>query len=67
MMHIPVLTKSTALGHGSHAHGGAPAQMGQSRAFGNTAEQYRCLVCYGCAQCGLPEHAPSAMTLGLDG
>eukprot|EP00962_Isochrysis_galbana_P026761 scaffold8329_cov112-Isochrysis_galbana.AAC.6 len=73
-------TKSTALGRGSHAHGGAPAQMDQSRAFGiwlgtppteQPSNQYRCLasIYTDVPNVVSPNTAPSpsAMTLGLDG
>eukprot|EP00962_Isochrysis_galbana_P025476 scaffold7858_cov117-Isochrysis_galbana.AAC.3 len=48
----------------AHTVGPAPAQMGHTNAFGNTAEQYRCLV-YGCAQRGLPQHGPLRHDTGM--
>jgi len=59
---VPRCWLSLAIGHGSHSHGGAPAQieieMGHrvALAFGNTAEHYRRLVyvIYGCTPPRLP-------------
>jgi hypothetical protein len=56
LIHVNI-TKTTSLGRGSAAKGGAPAHMGHRTAFGNTAEQYR-LLAFGCAARGVPEQGP---------
>src|SRR6056297_341339 len=48
---VSPLTQSFTAGNGSSAKGGAPMSVGHRVAFGNTAEQYRCLV-FGCRERG---------------